>query len=425
MRKLLYLFALLPGFAFAEDAAPALSSGNTAWLLTATALVLFMTVPGLGLFYGGMVRKKNMLSTVMQSIAVAAIASIVWMVIGYTLAFTPGNGFIGGLSKAFLWNVDINSLTGTAGANIPETVFITFQMTFAIITSALITGAFAERIKFSALVVFITAWIIVVYAPIAHWVWEGTGWLFKDGALDYAGGLVVHINSGAAGLVAAIVIGKRLGYRKEAMPPHNLLFTLIGMAMLWVGWFGFNAGSALAADTRAGMALLVTQIASAAAAISWLLVEWIHRGKPSALGLASGAVAGLVVITPAAGFVNPSSALIMGLLGGVVCYGGAIPLKNKLGYDDSLDAFGIHGIGGIFGAIVTAIFASNTIAPGAVKPLLDQLITQCTGVVATIAYTVIVTFILLKIIDKVIGLRVSEEEEREGLDLSQHGERIE
>lgn len=426
MRILLNFFMLLlPSIAFAADPAPKLDSGNTAWLLTSTALVLLMTIPGVGLFYGGMVRKKNVLSTVAQSVMIAAIVSVVWMAIGYSLAFTPGNGFVGGLSKAFLLNVGIDNMAGNAGANIPETVFITFQMTFAIITSALITGAFAERIKFSALVTFTVLWVIIVYAPIAHWVWESTGWLFKDGVLDYAGGTVVHINSGIAGLTAAMVIGKRIGFRKEPMPPHNLVLTLIGASLLWVGWFGFNAGSALAADQHAGMAMLVTQIASAAAAVTWIAAEWILHGKPSALGLASGAVAGLVVITPAAGFVTPGSALIMGLCAGIVCFFSATTLKRKLGYDDSLDAFGVHGVGGLFGAIVTGVFATNAIAGGAVKPMAEQLWAQTVGAGATIVYCMVVTFILLKIIDGVIGLRVSEDDERAGLDITQHGESVE
>lgn len=426
MQSFVRVFLLcLPSITFAAEPVLKLDSGNTAWVLVATALVLFMTIPGIGLFYGGMVRKKNVLSTVAQSVSIAAIVSVVWMIAGYSLAFTPGNGFIGGLSKAFLMNVSLDSLVGNAGANIPETVFITFQMTFAIITAALITGAFAERIKFSALVVFVIFWVLMVYVPIAHWVWESTGWLFKDGVLDYAGGTVVHINSGIAGLTAAIVIGKRIGFRRESMAPHNLVLTLIGASMLWVGWFGFNAGSALAADSRAGMAMLVTQIASAAAVISWSAAEWIRHGKPSALGMASGAIAGLVVITPAAGFVTPSSALIMGLFAGVICFFGATTLKQVLGYDDSLDAFGVHGVGGIFGAIITGVFATNAIAGGAVLPMGEQVWVQLVSVGATIGYSLVMSFILLKIIDKTIGLRVSEEAERIGLDISQHGESIE
>ncbi len=289
----------------AADPEPKLDSGNTAWMLTATALVLFMTIPGLALFYGGMVRKKNVLAIMMQSFAIAALMSVIWMVAGYSLAFTPGSGFIGGLDKMFLNGVGLDSLTGVAGANIPETVFVIFQMTFAIITPALITGAFADRMKFSAMMWFMGIWSLVVYAPVTHWVWEGTGWLFTKGILDYAGGTVVHINAGIAGLVIAIMLGKRIGYGREPMAPHNLTLTLIGAAMLWVGWFGFNAGSALAADSRAGMAMAVTQIAAAAAALAWMFAEWLGKGKPSVLGIASGAVGGLVAITPAAGFVEP------------------------------------------------------------------------------------------------------------------------
>ena len=407
---------------------PKLDSGNTAWMLTSTALVLFMTIPGLALFYGGMVRKKNVLAVMMQSFAIAALMSIIWMVAGYSLAFTPGSGFIGGLDKMFLNGVDLNALSGNAGANIPETVFVIFQMTFAIITPALITGAFADRMKFSAMMWFMGIWSLVVYAPITHWVWEATGWLFTKGILDYAGGTVVHINAGIAGLVIAIVLGKRIGYGKEPMAPHNLTLTLIGAAMLWVGWFGFNAGSALAADGRAGMAMAVTQIAAAAAALSWMFAEWLGKGKPSVLGIASGAVAGLVAITPAAGFVAPMGGLIIGLVAGVVCFWGATSLKRMMGYDDSLDAFGVHGIGGIVGAILTGVFAVKAIGGDAASGLIEgnagQVVTQLIGIGATVAYTAVASYIILKVIDMVIGLRVSEEEEREGLDVSLHGEHV-
>ncbi len=414
--------------AVAADPEPKLDSGNTAWMLTATALVLFMTIPGLALFYGGMVRKKNVLAIMMQSFAIAALMSVIWMVAGYSLAFTPGSGFIGGLDKMFLNGVGLDSLTGVAGANIPETVFVIFQMTFAIITPALITGAFADRMKFSAMMWFMGIWSLVVYAPITHWVWEGTGWLFTKGILDYAGGTVVHINAGIAGLVIAIMLGKRIGYGKEPMAPHNLTLTLIGAAMLWVGWFGFNAGSALAADSRAGMAMAVTQIAAAAAALAWMFAEWLGKGKPSVLGIASGAVGGLVAITPAAGFVAPMGALIIGLISGVVCYWGATSLKRMMGYDDSLDAFGVHGIGGIVGALLTGVFAVKAIGGDAASGLIEgnasQVVTQLVGVAATVAYTAVASYIILKVIDMVIGLRVSEEEEREGLDVSLHGERV-
>ncbi|MDP2785206.1 MAG: ammonium transporter [Sulfurimicrobium sp.] len=406
---------------------PKLDSGNTAWMLTATALVLFMTIPGLALFYGGMVRKKNVLATMMQSFAITALITIIWMVAGYSLAFAPGGPFIGGLDKMFLNGVNLNALTGVAGANIPETVFVIFQMTFAIITPALITGAFADRMKFSAMLWFMGIWSLVVYAPITHWVWEPGGWLFTKGILDYAGGTVVHINAGIAGLVVAIMLGKRVGYGKEAMAPHNLVLTIIGAAMLWVGWFGFNAGSALAADSRAGMAMVVTQVATAGAALAWMLAEWMGKGKPSVLGIASGAVAGLVAITPASGFVGPMGALAIGLAAGVVCFWGATSLKRMMGYDDSLDAFGVHGIGGIVGAILTGVFAVKEI--GGVSGMLEgnggQVVIQLIGVGATVAYTAVASFIILKVIDMVIGLRVSEEEEREGLDVSLHGERVE
>jgi len=406
---------------------PRLDSGNTAWMLTATALVLFMTIPGLALFYGGMVRKKNVLSTMMQSFAITALVSIIWMVAGYSLAFAPGGPFIGGLDKMFLNGVGVNALTGVAGANIPETVFVIFQMTFAIITPALITGAFADRMKFSAMLWFMGIWSLVVYAPVTHWVWEAGGWLFTKGILDYAGGTVVHINAGIAGLVVAIMLGKRVGYGKEAMAPHNLVLTIMGAAMLWVGWFGFNAGSALAADGRAGMAMAVTQVATAAAALTWMLAEWMGKGKPSVLGIASGAVAGLVAITPASGFVGPLGALAIGLAAGGVCFWGATSLKRMLGYDDSLDAFGVHGIGGIVGAILTGVFAVKEI--GGVSGMLEgnggQVMIQLIGVGATVVYTAVASYVILKVIDMVIGLRVSEEEEREGLDVSLHGERVE
>lgn len=413
----------------AAEEAPTLDTGNTAWMLTATVIVLFMTIPGLALFYGGMVRKKNVLATMMQSFAITALASVVWMIAGYSLAFdTTGmeagvlnfNSFVGSLDKAFLSGLSIDSLTG----NIPESVFMTFQMTFAIITPALIAGAFADRMKFSSLMVFVTAWMLLVYAPICHMAWSGDGALFWDmGVLDFAGGTVVHINAGVAGLVAAIMLGKRIGYGKEAMAPHNLTLTLIGASMLWVGWFGFNAGSAVAADGRAGMAMAVTQIAAASAALSWMFAEWLGKGKPSVLGIASGAVGGLVAITPASGFVDPTGALIIGLIAGVACFWGATSLKKMLGYDDSLDAFGVHGIGGIVGAILTGWFAVEAI--GGTAGSMGQVITQIESVVITIAYSAIGTFIILKVIDIIMGLRVTEEQEREGLDVALHGERVE
>ena len=397
------------------------NTGDTAWILISTGLVLLMTIPGLALFYGGMVRKKNVLATMAHSFVAAAVVSIVWMVIGYTLAFGTGNAFIGGFDKFMLSGIGIDALSGT----IPEILFVVFQMTFAIITVAIISGAVAERMKFGAFVAFIAIWVIVVYAPITHWVWGG-GWLGSDGALDFAGGTVVHINSGVAGLVAAYMLGKRIGLGRESMAPHNLTLTLIGASLLWVGWFGFNGGSALGANGSAAYALIVTQIAAAAATISWLVVEKIVRGKASVLGGASGAIAGLVVITPAAGFVTVGGALAMGLIGGVVCFWGITVLKRILKADDSLDAFGLHGVGGIVGAILTAFFASDFIMGDAAPAnVFTQAWIQVEGVLATIAYSAILTFIILKVIDLVIGIRVSADDERIGLDLSQHGERIE
>ena len=398
-----------------------LDTGDTAWILVSTALVLLMTIPGLALFYGGMVRKKNVLGTMAHSFVAAAIVSITWVVIGYTLAFGEGNAFIGNLDKVMLSGITTDALTGT----IPEILFVIFQMTFAIITVAIITGSIAERMKFSAFVAFITIWSIVVYAPITHWVWGG-GWLGNDGALDFAGGTVVHINSGVAGLVAAYMLGKRMGLGRESMAPHNLALTVIGASLIWVGWFGFNGGSALGANGSAGYALVVTQVAAAAAAIAWLITEKVVRGKASVLGGASGAVAGLVVITPAAGFVTVGGAMAMGLIGGVVCFWGITALKRALKADDSLDAFGLHGVGGIVGAILTAVFASEFIMGDKVPAnMMHQLWVQIEGVLATIAYSAVLTFIILKLIDLVIGIRVEADDERMGLDLSQHGERVE
>jgi Amt family ammonium transporter len=423
----------MPGLALAEEAAPALNSGDTAWMLTATALVLFMTIPGLALFYGGMVRSKNVLSVMMQCFAITGLMSILWVVYGYSMAFdTAGmekgvlnfNSFVGGFSKAFLSGVTPNSLT-SATALFPEAVFITFQMTFAIITPALIVGAFAERMKFSAMLVFMGIWFTLVYAPIAHMVWSGDGALMWDwGVLDFAGGTVVHINAGIAGLVCCLVLGKRKGYPTTPMAPHNLGYTLMGAAMLWIGWFGFNAGSAAAANGTAGMAMLVTQIATAAAALGWMFAEWVGHGKPSALGIASGVVAGLVAITPAAGTVGPIGALIIGLVSGVLCYFCATTLKRKLGYDDSLDAFGVHGVGGIIGAILTGVFAAPALGGfGTVTDIGMQVWIQAKGVIFTVVYTAIVTYVILKVLDVVMGLRVNEEEESVGLDLAQHNER--
>ena len=409
----------------AKNPAAFINSGDNAWMLTSTALVLMMTIPGLALFYGGMVRKKNVLATLMQSFAITCLVTVLWMVIGYSLAFTNGNGFIGGLSRLFLTGMGLDAANALA-PTIPETTYMTFQMTFAIITPALIVGSFADRMKFSALLWFMGLWLLAVYAPIAHMVWGPGGWLGGDGVLDYAGGTVVHINAGVAGLVAALVLGKRVGYGREPMPPHNLVLTMIGASLLWVGWFGFNAGSAVAASDRAGMAMAATQIATAMAALSWMFVEWMARGKPTILGICSGAVAGLVAITPASGFVGPSGALIIGLAAGAVCFWTAVYMKEMIGYDDSLDAFGVHAIGGILGALLTGVFAVKAIGgtAGVLEGNGAQLLIQAKGVAVTIIYDAIVTFVILKVVDMLLGLRVTEEQEREGLDISLHGEQV-
>ncbi|MFK7249123.1 ammonium transporter [Acinetobacter baumannii] len=400
-----------------------LDTGDTSWILISTALVLLMTIPGLALFYGGMVRKKNVLSTMMFSLSAAILVSLLWVIAGYSIAFSGTGAYFGDLSKAMLNGVAFDALSGT----IPESLFVIFQMTFAIITVAILSGSIADRMKYSAFMAFIAIWVLVVYAPITHWVWAADGWLFKAGALDFAGGTVVHINSGVAGLVAAYMLGKRIGLGRESMAPHNLTLTVIGASLLWVGWFGFNGGSALGA--RASMAILVTQVAAAAAAFSWLVVERMIRGKASVLGGASGAVAGLVVITPAAGFVGVGGALVMGLIGGVVCFWGITALKRLLKADDALDAFGLHAVGGIVGAILTGVFYSDEIIKAANVALAPtfagQLWVQVEGVLATMVYSGIATFIILKVIDLIIGLRVNSDDERMGLDLSQHGERIE
>jgi Amt family ammonium transporter len=404
-----------------------INGGDTAWMLTSTALVLMMCIPGLALFYGGMVRKKNVLATLMQSFSCTCVVTILWWLVGYSLAFTPGNGFLGGMSRALFSGVTF--ITNTAGnklsvshlaPTIPETVYAMFQMTFAIITPALICGAFADRMKFSAMLLFLSLWSLVVYAPIAHMVWEPSGWLNSSGVLDYAGGTVVHINAGVAGLASCLVLGKRLGYGKESMPPHNLALTLIGASLLWVGWFGFNAGSAVAADGRAGMAMLATQMATGAAALGWMFTEWVTKGKPSVLGIASGAVAGLVAITPASGFVGPTPAVIIGIVAGVVCYFAATSLKHAFNYDDSLDAFGVHGVGGIIGALLTGVFVSKEISG-----VDSSVLIQAKGVGVTVVYGFVVSYIILTIIDKTMGLRVTEDEERQGLDISLHGESLE
>jgi len=414
--------ALLAGFAALPARAQELDSGDTAWMLTSTALVLMMTVPGVALLYGGMVRKKNVLATVMQSFAICCLATVLWMVVGYSLAFGGEGPFIGGFDKVMLMGLGTESMSGT----IPETVFMTFQMTFAIITPALITGALAERMRFSALMWFIGLWSVLVYAPIAHMVWGGGGLLGGAGVLDFAGGTVVHINSGIAALVVCLFLGKRVGYGRENLAGHNLVLTLIGASLLWVGWFGFNAGSALAANGTAGMAMAVTQIATAAAALAWMFAEWAGSGKPTVLGIASGAIAGLVAITPASGFVGPTGALVIGIAAGIGCYFAATWLKHKLGYDDSLDVFGVHGIGGIIGALLTGVFAVEAVGgtPGMLEGNAGQIALQAYGIAATVVYCAVVTAILIKVIDIVFKIRVDEESEREGLDIRLHGESV-
>ncbi|HEX9534895.1 MAG TPA: ammonium transporter [Stellaceae bacterium] len=408
-------------------ATPKLDSGDTAWMLTSMALVLMMTVPGLALFYGGMVRKMNVLATVMQSFAVTCLVTVLWMVIGYSFAFTPGSPFLGGTSRFLLYGMTLDSVNDLA-KTIPESVYMCFQMTFAIITPALICGAFADRMKFSALLWFIGLWSVCVYCPIAHFVWGPDGFLNDAGVLDFAGGTVVHINSGFAGLMAALVMGRRRGFATEPMPPHNLVLSVIGASLLWVGWFGFNAGSATAANGNAGMAMAVTQIATATAALAWMFAEWIVKGKPSVLGIISGAVAGLVAITPASGFVDPRGALIIGVAAGVICYWSTTGLKHALRYDDSLDAFGVHGVGGMVGAVLTGVLAVAWVGGEGKSGLIDgnphQVLVQLYGITVTVVYDVVVSLILLKLVDLTVGLRVEAEVEREGLDLALHGEAV-
>lgn len=411
------------------DPGPAIDSGDTAWLLTSTALVLFMTIPGLSLFYGGLVRTKNVLSVLMQCFAITALVTVLWIIYGYSMAFdTTGmakdalnlNSFVGGFAKIFMKGVDASSVTMT----IPETVFASFQLTFAIITPALIVGAFAERMKFSAVLIFTTLWFTFVYAPVCHMVWSGDGSLIGShwGVLDFAGGTVVHINAGVAALVTCIVIGKRLGYPTTPMAPHNMAMTVTGAGMLWVGWFGFNAGSAAAANGSAGMAMLVTQTATAMAALTWMFIEWLKHGKPSALGTVTGAVAGLVAITPASGTVGPLGALAIGFAVSVICFYAATTMKRALGYDDSLDAFGVHGVGGFVGAVLTGVFASSKLGGQLDINIAEQVIKQLMGAGVTIVYCGIVSFILIKIVDVTVGLRVDEQEETQGLDLTLHNE---
>jgi Amt family ammonium transporter len=418
-------------------------------MLASTALVLLMTVPGLALFYGGMVRKKNILATLMQSSALTCIVTFVWAVAGYSLAFTTGTGaaasYVGDLSRFMLHGIEGHISKGNdtqafvlasgikdvadMSTTIPETVYMMFQMTFAIITPALIVGAIADRMKFSALCIFMTLWSLLIYSPVAHWMWAPSGWGAINGQLDFAGGTVVHINAGIAGLVAALILGKRVGYGTDNMAPYNLAYSVIGASLLWVGWFGFNAGSAVAANGRAGMAMTVTQIATAAAALGWMFAEWIAKGKPSVLGCISGAVAGLVAITPASGFVLPGASIIIGVVAGVVCFWTATSLKHMLGYDDSLDVFGVHCIGGIAGALLTGVFSYGPLSATDASPDgspggLAQLWIQCQGVAATLVYSGVGTAVLLYITKALVGLRVNEDEEREGLDLVLHGEQV-
>ncbi len=435
--------AAAPVAAAAAAVVAKIDHGDTAWMLTSSALVLMMTIPGLALFYAGMVRKKNILATMMQSFMICCLITVTWMIAGYSLAFTDGSAYIGDLSRFFLsgiaenWDKPFTLGTGDAAQakTIPESLYMMYQMTFAIITPALIAGAFADRMKFSAMCVFMVLWSLLVYSPIAHWVWQPNGFLGAGvfglpGAADYAGGTVVHINAGIAGLVCALVLGKRVGYGTENMAPYNLGLAFIGAALLWVGWFGFNAGSAVAADEHASMAMVVTQIATAGAALAWTFAEWAAKGKPSVLGAISGAVAGLVAITPASGFVTPGPALVIGLVAGVVCFFSATSLKHMLGYDDSLDAFGVHGVGGIIGALLTGVFAygpfsaSDTAKDGTYIGGLAQFESQVVAVCTTLIWSGVVTFIILKVVDVVVGLKVTNEEEREGLDVVLHGERL-
>ena len=423
------LSKLLPGLAVLLAAAPAwsqgaeLSSANTAWILTSTALVLFMTLPGLALFYGGLVRSKNVLSVLMQCFAIACVSSILWFIVAYSWSFAEGSDYLGGMSKVLLAGVGVDSISG----DIPETVFVMFQMTFAIITPALIVGGFAERMKFSAMLIFSGIWLLAVYAPVTHWVWGG-GWLGQMGLMDFAGGTVVHITAGVAALVAAMMIGNRRGFGHMAMPPHNMTMTVTGAGMLWVGWFGFNAGSALAANGSAGMAMLVTHISAAAGAFTWMMIEWLKYEKPSALGIVTGMVAGLGTITPASGYVGPGGALAIGVIAGIVCFFATMYIKKVMKIDDSLDVFPVHGMGGIIGTFMAGIFASSDLgvfsgqgyADGVT--MFDQVKVQLIGIVATFLYTAVVTFVILKVLDVLIGLRVTEEEETEGLDIVLHNE---
>lgn len=425
MRVFLYSVGLVTlFFSHTALASDAVDSGNTAWILTSTALVLFMTIPGLSLFYGGLVRVKNVLSVLMQCFAITCMVSVIWLVFGYSLAFDDGNALIGGLNKVFMSGVTEDSVI----YGIPESVFAMFQLTFAIITPALIVGGFAERMRFSSMMLFSGLWVVFVYAPIVHWVWGG-GWLQELGLLDFAGGVVVHITAGTAALVAAIVMGKRSGFPGSPMPPHNMTMTITGAGMLWVGWFGFNAGSALAANGDAGMAMLATHMSAAAGALVWLSCEWYRFGRPSVLGAVTGMVAGLGTITPASGFVGPAGGLVIGMLAGLVCFNATVFLKQRLKIDDSLDVFPVHGVGGALGTILAAVFVSAGLGVFSGQgysegmAMSSQLQVQVIGVVSCLAYTALVSYILLKLVDYLLGLRVSQDEETEGLDLNQHNER--
>ena len=415
------LCLLLAGPAYAGDAAGELDSGTTAWMLMAAVLGLMMTVPGIALFYGGMVRRKNMLSIAGQCFAICCLVSVVWILLGYSLAFSGDNEFIGDLGLLFLTNLDMAALRGS----FPESLYVVFQLGFGVVAAALITGAVADRIKFSALLLFIALWSIVVYAPIVHWIWGG-GFLKEAGVLDYAGGTIVHINAGIAGLVACLIVGKRTGYGSENMAPHNPLFSVVGVSLLWIGWFGFSAGSSLAAGSNAAFAMLVTQTSAAAGALTWMCYEWWMTGKPSVLGIVSGAVAGLVAITPAAGYVSPAGALVIGMIAGVTCCWACAWLKYSLGYDDALDVFGIHGVGGLLGAVLTGVFAQAVYgnAPGVIEGNFWQLWVQIEGVLAVAAWSAVGTAAILYLLKALVGLRVTEGEEQEGLDYSQHGEAI-
>ncbi|CAC9486888.1 Ammonium transporter [uncultured Gammaproteobacteria bacterium] len=422
MKKILALLTLMPMSVFAEGV-NSLDGANTAWILTSTALVLLMSLPGLALFYGGLVRSKNILSVLMQCFAIAGIVSVLWLVVGYSIAFSDGSAYFGSLSKFMLSGVLEDSLSG----DIPESLFVLFQMTFAIITPALIIGGFAERMKFSAVLLFSAFWLIVVYAPITHWVWGG-GWLQEMGLLDFAGGTVVHVTAGVGALVAAMVVGPRKGFGKTPMPPHNMTMVITGAGMLWVGWFGFNGGSALAANGDAAMAMLVTHISAATAAMVWMFYEWIKFGKPTALGTVTGMVAGLGTITPASGFVGPAGALVIGIVAGLVCFNAVIIIKQKFKIDDSLDVFPVHGVGGILGTLMAGVFASSELGLFSGQGLAEgmtiasQVGVQFIGVVVTFAYTAIATYIILKVVEMMVGLRVSPEEEQQGLDISAHEE---